>query len=420
MSVVGVGARGGHLPECSRPDVDDKTSPPLSSSAHFPTHPLRSSAHFLGAAIPTPRALGAVLHRPRCQRGRPAAERVSLGAMTVYLPSTPFSVVHGRALGFTDRELAADHLDRPFRGVRSVDPPTTLIERAMALRCVLPDMTAFSHVTSAQLHGLPLSYALEADDRLHVCRPIDTAHVRRSGVVGHRALHPRSVTRAHGLPVIALDDTWVDLGELVGRGKPMGLDDAIVVGDACATALKSVSPLRKALARRVRPRGKKLLTEALELIRVNSWSPRETQARIMLVRGGLPEPTPNQPVYASWNPKVLLGFGDLVWQFDLPDGRKVRVIGEYQGAEFHSAPEQRARDKTRRRRFTRDGWTVIEIWAADMAGASARWALVRRFAHELGVPESALTLQDTDPHFFSRHAIDAAIARDDRRRARWA
>ncbi|NUO91847.1 MAG: hypothetical protein HOQ18_13645 [Dermatophilaceae bacterium] len=263
-----------------------------------------------------------------------------------------------------------------------------------------------------------MSYALEADDRLHVCRPIETTHLRRRGVVGHRALHPRTITRAHGLPVVALADTWVDLGELAGRGKPMGLDDAIVIGDACATALKSISPLRRALAGRVRPRGKKLLTEALELIRVNSWSPRETQARIMFVRGGLPEPNPNQPVYASWNPNVLLGIGDLVWQFDLPDGRKIRLIGEYQGAEFHSAAGQRARDQARGRRFTSDGWTIIEIWAADMAGASARWALVRRFAHELGVPESALTLQDTHPHFFSRHAIDAAIAREDQWRAR--
>ena len=176
--------------------------------------------------------------------------------MTAALPSTPFSVAHGRALGFSERQLAADHLDRPFRGVRSVAPPTNLIERAEALRCVLPDLTAFSHVTSAQLQGLPLSYALEADDRLHVCRPIETTHLRRRGVVGHRALHPRTITRAHGLPVVALAATWVDLGELAGRGKPMGLDDAIVIGDACATALKSISPLRRALAGRVRPRAR--------------------------------------------------------------------------------------------------------------------------------------------------------------------
>jgi hypothetical protein len=340
--------------------------------------------------------------------------------MATALPTVPFTIAHGRELGLTERQLAAEHLDRPFRGVRSVNPPANLIERAEALMCVLPGGASFSHVTSAQLHGLPLSYALEADDRLHVIRPIDAPHLRRSGVVGHRALHPRAVTMAHGLPVVGPADTWVDLGELAGRGKPLGLDDAIVAGDACATMLRSVDPLRAALERRVRPRGKKLLSEALELIRVGSWSPRETQARIMFVRAGLPEPKPNQPIYASWDPDVLLGYGDLVWQLDLPDGRQVRLIGEYQGAEFHSAPERKVHDRARRRRFGRDGWKVIEIWAADMAGREARWAIIRRFAKDLGIAESGLSLHETDPHFFSRHAIEAAMARDDRWRARTA
>jgi hypothetical protein len=288
-----------------------------------------------------------------------------------------------------------------------------LIERAEALACVLPEGAAFSHVTSAQLHGLPLSYALEADERLHIIRRIDRPHLRRVHVVGHRAVHARALTTVHGLPVVGLADTWVDLGELAGRGKPLGLDDAIVVGDACATALGSTAPLRQALSRRVRPRGKVLLTEALELIRVGSWSPRETQARIMFVRAGLPEPRPNQPILASWNPDVLLGYGDLVWQLTLPNGRKIRLIGEYQGAEFHSEAGQREHDGRRREHLESDDWVVIEIWAADMATSAARADIIRRVAEELHVAESSLTLHDTDPHFFSRHAIDVAIARDE-------
>ncbi len=340
--------------------------------------------------------------------------------MTSALPTTPFTVAHGRALGYTERQLADATLARPFRGVRSITPPACLLDRAVALACVLPEGAAFSHLTAAQLHGLPLSYALEADERLHVIRRIDAPHLRRADVVGHRALHPRALTHRSGLPVVDLADTWVDLGELVGRGKPMGLDDAIVVGDACATVLQSVEPLRRALGRRIRPRGKVLLTEALDLIRVGSWSPRETQARIMFVRAGLPEPLPNRPIFASWDPRRLLGYGDLVWRMTLAGGRKVRVIGEYQGAEFHTGEEREHRDEVRRSGLERDGWTVLEIWAADMSTRDARWATVRRFANELGVPQSSLTLHDTDPHFFSRHAIDAAIVRDDRRRARFA
>ena len=338
--------------------------------------------------------------------------------MALPVPDVPFTVAQGRALGWTDRQLAM--LDRPFRGVRCLSPPTGIVEQCQALRCALPDNASFSHTTAAALHGLPLSYALEADDRLHVIRPIDAPHLRRANVVGHRAVHARAVTTTHGLPVVGLADTWVDLGELAGRGKPLGLDDAIVIGDACATALEGVEPLNRALARRVRPRGKALLTEALELIRVGSWSPRETQARIMLVRAGLPGPALNRPIPASWNEDLILGYGDLVWEFRLPSGREVRVIGEYQGAEFHSSDEQRAHDAIRRRRFERDGWVVIELWATDLATTQARWSAIRRFATELGVPESSLTLQDTDPHFFSRHAIDEAIARNDRWRSRTA
>ena len=138
----------------------------------------------------------------------------------------------------------------------------------------------------------------------------------------------------------------------------------------------------------------------------------------MFVRAGLPEPGLNRPIFASWEPDLLLGYGDLVWELVLPSGRQVRLIGEYQGAEFHSGTEQQAHDEVRRDGLERDGWTVIEIWATDMATSAARWATIRRFADELDVPGSALTLSDTDPHFFSRHAIDAAIARDDLWRAR--
>ena len=340
--------------------------------------------------------------------------------MTSPLPTTPFTVAHGRALGYTDRQLAADALARPFRGVRSLTPPATLLDRCAALLSVLPQGAAFSHLTAAQLHGLPLSYALEADERLHVIRPIDAPHLRRSQVVGHRALHTRSVVHLDGLPVVDLADTWADLGELVGRGKPMGLDDAIVIGDACATSLDSVHPLREAIDRRIRPRGKVLLTEALDLIRVGSWSPRETQARLMFVRAGLPEPSLNRPVRASWNPRILLGYGDLVWDLTRPDGHRVRLIGEYQGAEFHTGEERELRDGIRRAGMERDGWTVLEIWAEDMATREARWATIRRFAREVHVPDSSLTLRASEPRFFSRHAIDAAIARDERWRARFA
>ncbi|MEW1955222.1 hypothetical protein [Terrabacter sp. NPDC080008] len=235
-------------------------------------------------------------------------------------------------------------------------------------------------------------------------------------MVGHRFVHPRALDEVHGLRVTALADTWVDLGELVGRGKPMGLDDLIILGDACATKLRAVGPLRVALSRRIRPRGKRTLVEALRVVRVGSISPMETLVRIIFVRAGLPEPLPNEPVFASDGSGRLLGFGDLVWLVERRGKPPIKVIGEYQGEQFHSSQEQRDHDGERREQFEDDdGWTVQEIWRSDMTGNRARRELVEKLAWYLQVPSELLHLGDVEPRFFSEYAVELAIQRGMRR-----
>ena len=292
------------------------------------------------------------------------------------------------------------------------------IERCRAAMTVLPAGSVFSHFTAARLHGLPMSYAMEEDRRLHTMRPIRLAQARIDGVVGHRALHPREIVMVDGLPAVGLADTWVDLGELVGRGKPVGLDDLIVVGDACATSLESVVPLHSALNRRVRPRGKRTLLEALELIRVGSWSPMETVTRLMFVRAGLPEPRLNVPIYSSMVPDLLLGVGDLVWDEERREAETIKLIGEYQGLVFHGRPEQRRKDRRRRKGLEGDGWQVEEVWSQDLAGLEPRQLTVTRFAEAMQFPVESLDLDSVEPRFFSRHAMALAQQREDRWAAR--
>lgn len=294
-----------------------------------------------------------------------------------------------------------------------------LVDRCRAVLEVLPTGSAFSHLTAARLHGLPRSYAMDADERLHVMRPIVRQRVRQPDVVGHRALHVREIVIIDGVPTVGLADTWADLGELIGAGRPVGLDDSIVVGDAVATRIGSVAPLRQALLRRVRPRGKRTLIEALELIRVGSASPGETLSRIMLVRSRLPEPAPNRPIYSTQVPGLLLGVGDHVWHIERPGPlADIKVVGEYQGAAFHSSPAQREHDRRRRCGLEDDGWVYEEIWNGDMTGSAARQSTVCRFARALAVPVEELDLSGCEPRFFSRHAMDQAILRADRRRRR--
>ncbi|MGW5239090.1 hypothetical protein ACWEOW_09160 [Monashia sp. NPDC004114] len=283
---------------------------------------------------------------------------------------------------------------------------------------VVPDGSAFSHVTAARLLDLPISYAMADDDRLHVLRPITKNRVRISGFVGHRALHPRAVVMVGGLPVVGLADTWTDLGELVGRGKPVGLDDLVVLGDACATRLGSRQPLLTSVLSRVRPRGKRTLLEAYGEIRVGSASARESVARLVLSRGGLPEPKLNEPIFASWDPDLLLGVGDLVWELVDPNGQPVKVVGEYQGRLFHSGIARRRRDKRRATGLRDDGWKVEEIWNDDLNGAGARRTTLIRFAKLLHVDIGDLNLARVEPRFFSSHAMDLAIQRQMQGRSR--
>ena len=71
--------------------------------------------------------------------------------------------------------------------------------------------------------------------------------VRRRGVVGHCGLFARDVVDVDGIPVTNLADTWVDMGELIRPGVPLGLDDLVIMGDAVADRLGSITPLVEAL-----------------------------------------------------------------------------------------------------------------------------------------------------------------------------
>ncbi|MFM6848845.1 MAG: hypothetical protein ACKOVB_07050 [Terrabacter sp.] len=249
---------------------------------------------------------------------------------------------------------------------------------------------------------------MEEDDRLHITMRLDTRRMRRPGVVAHRALHPRRLVSVAGLPVVAPADTWVDMGELVGRGKPVGLDDLIVLGDAVATRLNKIHPMRSALAARVRPRGKAALLEALTEIRWGAASPRETLTRLMLVRCGLPEPVLGRAVISPGG--HFLGVADLLWE-------EQRVVGEYQGEAFHDGEEDRERDARRRSGFERrGGYRVEEVWRRDLSTTLDRRACVLRFADALGAPTNELDLSKADPRFFSSHAMELAIQRDTMRR----
>lgn len=312
-------------------------------------------------------------------------------ALPAPLSPMAFSVVEAVGLGVTLGRLRSG-LYIPTRGVRSVAPPESLLERANSFAKAAPDGFAFSHQTAATLMGMPLSSAMEDGDRLHIMTTTAWGRMRRDGLCAHRGLENRKLTDVEGLPVVAAPDTWVDLGELVGRGKPAGLDDLIIAGDAAANIVDGVAPLRDALSRRVRPRGKVTLSYARHRIRLGSASPMETRSRLMIVRAGLPQPELN--VHIVSRSGRWLAKGDLVW-------RHQRVVGEYNGVEWHEGPECEEHDGIRRDGLERDGWTVVDVVAENVFEANSRSAKLLELADELGSDPRCLRLFDAEPQFYA-------------------
>ncbi|GAB3595983.1 hypothetical protein GCM10027408_03600 [Microbacterium tumbae] len=285
-----------------------------------------------------------------------------------------------RLHGVGRMRLRGRDLSRPFHGLRQraqADPiPTSddpyeqqrlsRVARAREYAPILHTGHVFSHETAASIWGAPLPLAFTPEGAiadasqldLHVCAIGHIPFPRAAGVLGHRTLLSMTATTEHdGLRVTSPAATWVSLGALP-------LTDLIVLGDFFCRRWRSgygrrdigrpplttVDELR-ALLETGRRRGAARLRTALSAIREDSWSPRETAVRLVLVSAGLPEPELNVDVFDDHG--RFLGCVDMAY----PDRR---VIVEYHGM-LHG--ERWAADVERIAALRAAGWTVIEVTA---------------------------------------------------------
>lgn len=256
------------------------------------------------------------------------------------------------------------------RGVRRVGAPRSTRERAEVVARVLRHGQAFSHVTAAQLWGLPLPRALEDQVTLDVMGPSTKAVVRRKGCNGHLGVELREVDTLDGLPLTCPADTWVDLGSV--RTGRLTVDDLVVAGDAVLARGTGAEHLRTTFDRWPRAQGVVAIRQALELVRPGVRSPMESRTRLLVVRAGFPEPRVNAAVrdqHGGW-----LLEGDLVWEAE-------RVIVEYQG-EVHGS-QSRSADAHRRGLVEDEGWVLIEVYAADHTSEPRRDLFLRRLGAAL-------------------------------------
>lgn len=269
--------------------------------------------------------------------------------------------------------LRRKDLVNPYHGVHAARAPATLLEHCRAYSVRLRPGQAFTHLTAARLHGLPLPTRLEQDLPLHVSAVRPASPPRTRGVVPHRLVRAQVLQPVDGLPVCAPTEAWVQLGELLTQ------DEAIVVADhLLTTSPLSEEATRRLLSQRIRSvrhGWSAALRAALQEARCPVLSPGETRVRLLLVRAGIDEPETNPRISDAAG--GYLGRPDLAW-------RRQRVALEYEGA-GHAGEEQMRHDIERRERFHDAGWDVVRTSADDLRTPEREAALVARVRRRLAL-----------------------------------
>ena len=287
-----------------------------------------------------------------------------------------FTVADALKLGIGEGRLRCGDLSRPAHGVRRLGPTEDLAQLAEATRLVLPVDSAFSHLTAARMLGLPVPSRWTPTEPLHVMNVTAAPLVRRAGCEGHRGLESRRVVRRNGLRVVSPEDTWCD----IAATGSLDLDEVIVLGDEVVHYRRGISSaqLAETVSRRRGGRGSRLMAEALPQLRPRNNSPMETRARLLFLRGGLPEPELNVVINDQQSGQWLSD-SDFVW-------RAQRVVAEFDGDHHRTDRAQWQNDVGRRENLQDDGWAFVQLTYASVMVYPRNQATVSRLRRLLGLP----------------------------------
>lgn len=115
---------------------------------------------------------------------------------------------------------------------------------------------------------------------------------------------------------------------------------------------------------------------ALQLVKANVLSPKESKARLVLLRHGLPDAEVNchvdRAMFDSGKPMSL----DIAW-------KHFKVAVEYDGDHHRTDKHQWRRDRKKRDRLRQLGWTIIVITADDIRDEVACAEFALNVAREL-------------------------------------
>ena len=292
----------------------------------------------------------------------------------------PFRLSDAVNSGVSMAELSGPLWRAPSHGVRmwdglAADDP---VVRIRVVAATLPSDAVITGWAAAYLLGVQWLDGRDlttSDDALLdvvVLRNRDRPPLRRRGLRTLRsAVDVEDVVMADGLCVTHPVRTAFELL------RSLPLVEAVASVDAMLTAgLTTVNELADYVRQRPRWRGVPHARRVLGLVVPGAESPMESRLRLIWIRGGLPRPLVNVPLYDR-DTGYLLGRPDL-----LDDEAGVAV--EYDGA-HHRSPDQHRADNAREHRLEQAGLIVIRFDNQDTLRTQARTLAVMQEARQRGL-----------------------------------
>ncbi|MCS5718652.1 endonuclease domain-containing protein [Herbiconiux sp. CPCC 205763] len=296
------------------------------------------------------------------------------------LRRSPFALAQALDLGVGTDRLRGDDLARPFRGVRVArGGPLSLVQHCHAYARRMRDIEFFSHLTAAELWGVPLPTEWRDGADIHVSTVGQRRAAKARGVIGHQISDELLVVATrYGLPLSDPSTTWCHLASSLSD------DDLVAAGDHLV-----LTPARQVprdprpyctvqeLAERVaafRGRGSVRARRVVAQVRDGAESRRETLVRLRLLAAGLPEPEIGINVFdasGTWIARV-----DMIYP-------AWKVIVEYDGDQHRTSTRQYERDIRRLDDLHEAGNRVVRIRNSTLALAPT---LVRHALRAAGAP----------------------------------
>ena len=251
-------------------------------------------------------------------------------------------------------------LERMWHGIYCRGEPTQELRlRGLDLACGTPVAVCLG--TAAAMFGFDTEQAPD----LHVLNPPGCALRCADGLVVHRRAGAPLIVR-NGRRTTAPAWTAVEVARALRRPRALATLDAALRSGTC-----SLPELWRAAAQQKGRRGIVSVRDLLALADPRSESPMESEARLVIIDGGLPVP--------ELQYEIVDGNGELR-RLDFAWSGK-RVAAEYDGMAWHSGPEAMRRDRRRQAALLDVGWQVVPIVFEDVRYRA--WELVARIDGQL-------------------------------------